>query len=175
MKLALKMPSVSDVYSRRSISPLKKCVCGCVSTQRTTQTPLCIEGDQGHQHVRWAPADNVPATLVWHCSHISSLLQCHGDMVRMLRIRRNSTAGIRSLQMSWLIRRSTIKIIELRLPVRGDAGSGMGGRPEGGTYNPFSLYSSTLSDISTSCTPASSWSHTAGRISASLSASDSRI
>ncbi len=125
----------------------------------------------------WDELPPITSLQRW-CDIVATLAHYYnvmGDMVRMLCIRRNSTAGIRSPQMSWLIRRSIIKVIELRLPVRGDAGSSVGGWPEGGTYNPFSLYSSTSSDISTSCTPANSWSHTAGRISASLSASDFRI
>lgn len=82
----------------------------------------------------WDELPPITSLQRW-CDIVATLAHYYnvmGDMVRMLCIRRNSTAGIRSPQMSGLIRRSTIKVIELRLPVRGDAGSGVGGRPEGG-------------------------------------------
>lgn len=125
----------------------------------------------------WDELPQITSLQRW-CDIVAALAHYYnvmGDMVRMLCIRRNSTAGIGSEQMSCLIKRRAVKVIEMRLPIRGDAGSGMGGRPEGGTYNPFLLYSSTSCDISSSCTPANSWSHTVGRISASFGASDSRI
>lgn len=42
------------------------------------------EGDQEHQHVWWAPTDNVSATFPWHCSCVTSLPQCHSSGVMML-------------------------------------------------------------------------------------------
>lgn len=94
----------------------------CISTHNAN-----IEGDQEHQHVWWAPTDNVSATFPWHCCCVTSLPQCHSSSVRMLclgwgwrgvwvRMERwggGSAAGIGPLQMSWLIKGSSIKVIEM--------------------------------------------------------------
>lgn len=152
MRLALKLPSVSNVYLRRGFPPfsssvdieaswflpaiwpyvsviLRVCmsVClGCTVVQQHTWTHAHthntnIEGDQEHQHVRWAPTDNVSATFPWHCSCVTSLPQCHSSSVRMLclgwgwrEVRgAGSAAGIGPLQMSWLIKGSSINVIEM--------------------------------------------------------------
>lgn len=99
----------------------------CIATHN-----LNIEGDQEHQHVWWAPADNVSATFPWHCSCVTSLPQCHSSSVRMLCLGwgwrgvcvcvcgvggwRGSAAGIGPLQMRWLIKGSSIKVIEMNPP-----------------------------------------------------------
>lgn len=153
--------------------PLQKYVCGWVSAPCPTTAALFALKGIGDISM-WDELPQITSPQRW-CDIVGALPHYYNvtdGMVRNLRMLRGMrrgdlTAGIGSRQMSWLIKRSSIKVIEMQL-----SKPRMGGRQEGGHLQSLFLYSSTWSDIST---PANSWSHTAGRISASLRASDSGI
>lgn len=174
MKLALKMPSVSSPSPAFTSQETR--LWSRVSTLPTTAALFALKGIGDISMWDELPQITSPQR---RCDIVAALAHYYNvtdDTVRMpCGIGRgDSTAGIGSRQMSWLIKWSSIKVIEMQLskPCMRRCWVWHGWETGGGHLQSLFLYSSTWSDIST---PANSWSRTAGRISASLRASDSGI